>query len=290
MTYFDFLLKFLAIPLVILLVMTLIDRRQNKPVSGFLSGRSVWLAICLHVLLALLYTTPWDNYLVATRVWYYNKGLISGIILGWVPIEEYCFFVLETFLTGLWWWYLIRKIKVTSEFRPRKNTRVISTTSLGAAWILCIMVFISGWKPGTYLSLIVAWALPPIMLQLAYGADILWHNRKLIALAIVPVFLYISTADAIAISSGIWTINSARSLGFLIGPLPIEEAVFFLSTTMIIVFGLALFLAEVGQLRWRVISRNWVNRTLRIYSRISSHTISPEAQCTENDNPILPSL
>jgi len=290
MTYFDFLLKFLATPLVILLVVRLIDGRQEEPVSGFLSGRVVWLAICLHVFLALLYTTPWDNYLVATRVWYYNPGLISRIILGWVPIEEYSFFVLETLLAGLWWWFLMRKIKVTTEFRPRKNTRVISTASLGAVWILSIMVFISGCQPGTYLSLIVAWALPPITLQLAYGADILWHYRKIIALTIIPIFLYISTADAIAISSGIWTINSARSLGFLIGPLPIEEAVFFLSTTMIIVFGLALFLADVGRLRWRIISRNWVDWILRIYSRISSHTTPPEAQHTENDNPILPSL
>ncbi len=261
MTYFGFLLKFLVIPLVILLVVTLIDGRQEKPISGFLSGRAVWLAIGLHVLLALLYTTPWDNYLVATRVWYYNPGLISGKLLGWVPIEEYCFFVLETLLAGLWWWLLICKIKATGEFRPGKKTRVISTAVLGAVWIASIMVFISGWKPGTYLSLIAAWALPPIMLQLAYGADILWHHRKLIALAIFPVFLYISTVDAMAISSGTWTINTRWSLGLFIGPLPIEEAVFFLSTTVIIVFGLALFLGDLGRLRWRIIARDWVDRT-----------------------------
>lgn len=280
MTYFNFLLIFLATPLVILLIVTLIDGRQKLPVSGFLSGRPVWQAISLHIFLALLYTTPWDNYLVATRVWYYNPGLISGIILGWVPIEEYSFFVLETLLTGLWWWFLIRKVNVTREFKSSKKSRVISTASLGAVWIASITVLITGWTPGTYLSLIVAWALPPIMLQLAYGADILWHNRKLIALAIFPVFLYISTADAIAISSGTWTINSFRSLGFFIGPLPIEEAIFFLSTTMIIVFGLALFLADVGRLRWRVLARNWVDLVLRSYSCISSHTRHPEAQQT----------
>ncbi len=252
MTYFDFLLIFLATPLVILLIVTLIDLHQEKRASDFLSGRAVWLAIGLHVFLALLYTTPWDNYLVATRVWYYNPGLISGIVLGWVPIEEYSFFVLETLLTGFWWWFLIRKVKVTKEIRPRKMIRVISTAGLEAVWIASILVFISGWKPGTYLSLIVAWALPPIMLQLAYGADILWHHRKLIALAIFPVFLYISTADAIAISSGTWTINAFRSIGFLIGPLPIEEAVFFLSTAMVIVFGLSLFLSDVGRLRLKI--------------------------------------
>ncbi len=254
MTYFYFLLIFLLTPLAILLVVTLVGRRQEKPVPGILSEKPIWLAIGLHVFLALLYTTPWDNYLVATRVWYYSPGLISGIIFGWVPIEEYSFFVLETLLAGLWWWFLIRKVKVTGEFSPRKNIRIISTASLGAGWIASIMAFISSWKPGTYLSLILAWALPPIMLQLAYGADILWHNRKLIGLAIFPVFIYISTADAIAISSGTWTINPARSLGLLIGPLPIEEAVFFLSTTMIIVFGLALFMTDDGRLRWRIIS------------------------------------
>jgi lycopene cyclase domain-containing protein len=57
--------------------------------------------------IAVIYTTPWDNYLVATRVWYYDPRLVLNITLWYVPIEEYTFFVLQTFLTGLfaiWCW------------------------------------------------------------------------------------------------------------------------------------------------------------------------------------------
>ena len=38
-------------------------------------------------LLALVYTTLWDNYPVATGVWYYAPELVSGIILGYVALN-----------------------------------------------------------------------------------------------------------------------------------------------------------------------------------------------------------
>jgi lycopene cyclase domain-containing protein len=264
MTYFGFLIKFLLFPLVIFLAIALIDGRWGKTAQGFLNGRAIWLAIGLHVLLAVGYTTPWDNYLVATGVWYYNPKLISGIILGWVPIEEYIFFVLETILTGLWWWILVRRLKLTREFKPSGNIRFISTAILIAVWLLAASVLISGWKPAIYLSLIFTWALPAIILQFAFGADVLWHYRKLITLAILPVFLYISAADSLAISSGTWTIDPLQSLGIFIGTLPIEETVFFLITVMIISFGLTLSLARASRERWIT----WADRLFRIKTRI----------------------
>ena len=30
-------------------------------------------------MIAVVYTTHWDNYLVATRVWWYDPALVSGI-------------------------------------------------------------------------------------------------------------------------------------------------------------------------------------------------------------------
>lgn len=52
-------------------------------------------------MIALIYTTPWDNYLVASGVWFYDPARVWNIILGWVPLEEYIFFILQTILTGL---------------------------------------------------------------------------------------------------------------------------------------------------------------------------------------------
>jgi len=266
MTYFGFLGQFLVVPLVILLIITLIDNRRGKPAHGFLNSRAIWMAIGLHVLLAVIYTTPWDNYLVATGVWYYNPKLISGLILGWVPIEEYTFFVLETILTGLWWWFLARRLTPPREFKPERNIRIVSTAILGAIWLGAAFILISNWKPGTYLSLILVWALPAIMLQLAYGADILWHHRKLVALVILPVFIYISAADSFAISSGTWTIDPTQSMEIFFWALPIEEAVFFLSTVVLIGFGLTLSVSRASQARWII----WAGRIREINPRVLS--------------------
>ena len=57
-------------------------------------------ALLMISLVAVLYTTIWDNYLVSNRIWWYDPNLVTGITLGWVPIEEYLFFILETFLVG----------------------------------------------------------------------------------------------------------------------------------------------------------------------------------------------
>jgi len=250
MTYFGFLFRFLTIPLILFLTVAVLDERRGKTIPGFRNGRMVWMAIGLHVVLAVLYTTPWDNYLVATGVWRYDPDLVSGLFFGWVPLEEYIFFVLETILTGLWWWFLARRLSPPGEFKPSKYIRITSLVALGLVWLGAVYLLIADWKPGAYLALILAWALPPIALQLAFGADILWHHRKLVSLTVLPAFLYLSVTDSLAIASGTWMIDPMQTTGLFLGTLPIEEAVFFLVTVMLIGFGLTLTLAHLSKARW----------------------------------------
>jgi lycopene cyclase domain-containing protein len=88
------------------------------------------------------------------------------------------------------------------------------------------------------------------MLQLAFGADILWRQRRLVLLALLPMTLYLSLADALAIGFGTWTINPALSLEiYLGGVLPLEELLFFLLTNMLLTFGMTLVLARQSQQR-----------------------------------------
>ncbi|MEZ4642189.1 MAG: hypothetical protein R3E31_05515 [Chloroflexota bacterium] len=47
------------------------------------------------------------------------------------------------------------------------------------------MILLIGWQPGNYLALELGWALPYIMLQLFFGADILWRQRRLVFLGLV---------------------------------------------------------------------------------------------------------
>jgi lycopene beta-cyclase len=244
MTYFGFLLRFLVIPIIIFFVIYLVDEKKNRNISGFKNGRPIWIAIGIHILLALIYTTLWDNYLVATDVWYYNPHLVTGIVLGYVPIEEYTFFILETLFAGLWWWFLARRLDFKAEkFISSSIIRFGSFAVLFVVWIISTVLFFAGPASLTYLSIIFFWALPPIALQLLFGADILWHHRRLVVLTILPMALYLSVVDSFAITASTWTISPDQSTGILLGGvLPIEEAIFFLVTIVLVTFGITLFL------------------------------------------------
>jgi lycopene cyclase domain-containing protein len=245
MTYFGFLLRFLIIPILLLMALTIFDRSRGRNLPASLRLLSPWIAIGVHVVIAVVYTTPWDNYLVATGVWWYNPALVTGITLGWVPLEEYTFFVLQTILTGLWLLWLARRLLLNASFTARKHLRVGTAGIVGLIWITSVIVLISGWKPGNYLSLELAWALLPIMIQLAVGADILWYHRRLVGAVIFTATLYLCLTDSLAIQSGTWTINPELTLGILIGGvLPIEEAMFFLLTNTLLTFGVVLALAK----------------------------------------------
>jgi lycopene beta-cyclase len=265
MTYFGFLIQFLIIPLVILLMMTVWELGYRKPQGGNKTPRVVWLAIGLHVLLAVVYTTPWDNYLVATNVWSYAPRLVSGLVIGWVPVEEYSFFILETLLTGLVWWFLYRHIAEPADFQPAKSLRIGALIGAGLLWLAAVLILGAGWKPGTYLALILVWALPAIAPQLAFGADILWQHRKLLAWTIFPLFIYLSGIDTIAIASGTWHIDLTQSTGIFLWKLPLEEALFFGITAVLIAFGLTLALSSAGHARWKM----WMVQSQKVWHSTS---------------------
>jgi lycopene cyclase domain-containing protein len=253
MTYFGFLAIFLLIPIALLFAVTLWDRARGRRIPAEMRAWPPAAAILLHVVIAVLYTTIWDNYLVATRVWWYDPALVNGLTIAYVPIEEYTFFILQPILAGLWLIFLLRRLRMPSEQgREFSSTRIRVWTVLitTAIWIGSLILLAGGWQPGVYMGLELVWALPPIALQLAFGADILWRYRRHVALVIVPMTLYLSMADAIAINGGIWTINPEKSLDLLLGGiLPIEEFLFFLLTNTLLTFGVTLVLAQASHIR-----------------------------------------
>ena len=108
------------------------------------------------------------------------------------------FFVLETILSGLWWWFLARRFFLTSHPFPsakgnlarHKTIVYLSSCSLTLLWLAFTYLFFFGAAKWTYLSIILFWALPPILLQLLFGADILWHHRKLVFWGILLPGIY----------------------------------------------------------------------------------------------------
>ena len=252
MTYFSFLLRFLVIPILIFLTITYWDNKKNKQIYGFRNRRAVWMGIAVHVLLAVLYTTPWDNHLVATGVWYYNPDLVTGIVFGYVPIEEYTFFVLETILSGLWWWFLARRLLSPAiQFKASRISVYLSSSVFISIWLIFTVLFFSNNEPITYLSITLFWALPPIIIQLFFGADILWHYRKLVLLSILVPSTWLALMDIVALKETTWSISPSQTTGVLFfGILPLEEVVFFFVTNILITFGMTLLLANVSQERF----------------------------------------
>ncbi|MFN2143223.1 MAG: lycopene cyclase domain-containing protein [Candidatus Promineifilaceae bacterium] len=254
MSYFNFLTIFLLIPIAILLGLAWWDRARGRQIPAAMRALAPAAAIALHVVIALLYTTIWDNYLVATRVWWYDPALVTGLTIAYVPIEEYTFFILQPILAGLWLLFLLRRPSLSGD--PVRGAapvglRLWSVLITAVLWLVSLIVLLGGWQPGIYIGLELAWALPPIALQLAFGADILWRYRRLVILAIIPLTLYLSAADALAIHGGIWTINPDKSLNLLLGGiLPVEEFLFFLLTNTLVTFGMTLVLARAGHRRF----------------------------------------
>jgi lycopene cyclase domain-containing protein len=252
MTYFGFLIIFLVLPLVAVYVQHVYDKNLGMSLPVSWRSLPLWMVISVQALIAVVYTTPWDNYLVATRAWWYNPALVTGYLIGYVPIEEYTFFVLQTFLTGSFLLLLVRHQPQWGERLSvgTQQARVVITGILGIIWLIFVVILISGWKPGTYLSLLMVWALPPLMLQTGFGADILWKYRRYVVVTILVMTIYLALADALAIKSGTWTIDPAQSLNvFILGTLPVEELIFFFMTNVLVVVGVTLLSSTISRAR-----------------------------------------
>jgi lycopene cyclase domain-containing protein len=262
MKYFGFLARFILMPLAALGLFAWIDARRGKKLPDKLSALPPAAIVAAHVGAAVSYTTPWDNYLVATRVWWYDRKLVTGLVLGYVPIEEYTFFVLQTALTGMW--LLTAARYVPSDDAPPQDGwryRLGLTLGLGAVWAWSVYNLIARRQKLTYLSLTLAWALPPVMFQTAFGGDILYQHRRLVALGIIVPTLYLGISDSLAIDSGTWTINPEKTVDIhLGGRLPLEEGVFFLLTNVLISVGVTLMLSKESPKRVPASVMNFIQK------------------------------
>ena len=92
----------------------------------------------------------------------------------------------------------------------------------------------------TYLIFELVWALPVVLGQWIIGFRQLRRTWRLLLVGALVPTVYFSAADAVAIRAHIWTLNPGRIVGLHVGTLPIEEAIFFLVTNLMVVQGLLL--------------------------------------------------
>jgi 15-cis-phytoene synthase / lycopene beta-cyclase len=204
--------------------------------------------IAFLVLIAFVSTLPWDSYLVQRKIWTYPEDAIIGPCLFSVPVEELFFFIIQTYNTTLIYLILNKPVfhpKYLSSAKPRRNSEFGWNTGelIFAASVIIGLGLIWRGNEGTYLGLIVSWAGPFALLLWSLSSHFLMAlplSSTVLPIAIPTLYLWI--VDTIALKRGTWVIESGTKLGIhLWEGLEIEEAVFFLATNILIVFGLVAF-------------------------------------------------
>jgi len=185
---------------------------------------------------ATFWTSPWDNYLVKAGVWDYPEvGHVMGVI-GYVPIEEYAFFTIQTvFVCMVWIWQ--GQCKIIPHFRKAGPSRVLGLTGLAALFASSLWMLTT--ERAFYLGTIIAWSTPVLAVQWAFGADALAAQRSAWMPPLIYAVTYLCLIDRWAIRNGCWSINMKTSLP-RVDWLPVEEAYFFLASSTMCIWGLQL--------------------------------------------------
>ena len=244
LTYLDFLLVAVVAPIALLAL-----RARRHLTRQFVAG------VAVVTLVGLVYTTPWDNALVARGVWWYGEGTVLAR-LYYAPLEEYLFILLQPVLVALWLaWCWPRS---GADAAPAGTTAAPANWAT-ADWRLRLPGIVAGLAvsamgvallTGTstlYIGAILAWAGPVLALQWGFGWWFLWRCRRLVGLAVGAPTAYLAAVDRVAIELGIWTLSPVYTTGLTVLGLPIEEGAFFLVTCAFVVQGLVLFRWVVDQ-------------------------------------------
>jgi lycopene cyclase domain-containing protein len=268
-TYLQFHLAFL-VPLVMLLLVTgFVSRtRITDTAARWDAGwRRYWVGVAIITLVALLYTTPWDNLLIARGVWWYGEGRTLATVWE-APIEEYLFIIVQPWVTALWLSHLSFSTEWPAATHPRLSRAVML--------VVAAVIGIAGWRwlgsdATFYIGAITAWAAPVLALQWAVGAPQLWARRRAVAIGTLLPTLYLCIADRIAIEYGIWVLSEQYTTGIFVAGLPIEEAAFFFVTNLFVVQGLVLYRLVMAE--WGIEAlRGWIARR-----RVGSAPKRPDA-------------
>lgn len=258
-TYFQFHFAFLIPGLAVLLAAAVAMRTRTARPTVWAVGKPIyWSGVVAITLVAVVYTTPWDNYLIAKGVWGYGEGQTFAN-LGLAPLGEYVFFILQPLLTALWLGQLTLRrgwpesgLIGWDDGNCRLDAADLTVRPRLVGGVLAVGIGLTGvallaTDATFYLGAILAWAAPVFAIQWLVGLPQLYYQRRTVALGVAVPTLYLWVIDRIALATGIWHISPAYTTGVDLFGLPIEEAVFFVVTNLFVVQGLILFRWVVDQ-------------------------------------------
>jgi len=239
MTYSQFLIIFTVIPIIVLLYL-LRKELTRKYINTLLLVSAI----------AFTATAIWDNYAVYSGIWMFPREKTLGIYFYYVPLEEYLFFFLQTYLTGLVQLFYLFRFYKNGTTKKGVGTSMRSLFSLNVCALIINFSQIENeplklpFGKWNYLFHLFAWAGTFILIQLIFGRKKIIPNLKLIAVPTVIMTIYFSLADSISIGNGIWSFDPAQTIGTKLGNVPVEEILFFLMTNILITEAMVLFLNQ----------------------------------------------
>ncbi len=229
MTYLRFHLIF-NLPL--LVVLAALTGPYPWYVEEFFAGGLVLLAV-------MIFTSPWDNYAAKWGIWGFPREKYS-VRLGYLPVEEYAFFLLQSVNVML-------AVRALLHYFPQWQTgqgvvfgrmTVICLAASILPWVL--VVFQLRWLrrrggPCVNYALHLVWFLPVIYAQWVIAPFLFLGHGALLATVALAFGFYYTLADLVAVRYGTWYFDEKQITGVkLARVLPWEEVAFFFLTSLLV--------------------------------------------------------
>jgi lycopene cyclase domain-containing protein len=219
----------------------------NLPVLLALAGLNAftpWLheelpAPVLVLLAVIVFTSPWDNLAAKWGIWGFPREKYS-LRLGYLPVEEYAFFILQSvnvMLAVRALFHFFPALETGQETDPGELTWICLGASV-VPWAVVAVQFV--WlrrKAGPRVNYAVhlAWFLPVIYAQWVIAPYLFLDHAVLLALVTAAFGVYYTLADLAAVRAGTWFFDEKQITGAkLAGVLPWEEIAFFFLTSLLV--------------------------------------------------------
>lgn len=229
LTYLRFHLIF-NLPLLLLLV------ALNWP-EPWTSGETGALGFVLAAV--MIFTTPWDNLAAKWGIWGFPREKYT-LRIGYLPVEEYAFFLLQSVSVML---------AVRALFRFFPDWQTGQETEIGKWTLIWLGASVIPWAvvaaqllrlrrkagPRVNYAIHLAWFLPVIYAQWVLAPPLFLAHAELLAVVTAAFGIYYTLADLVAVRRGTWFFDEKQITGVKLGGvLPWEEVAFFFLTSLLV--------------------------------------------------------
>lgn len=241
MAYLNFLLIYLALP-VLLLMLT-----QPRPLAGLEERGAVLTTLGAAAGCVFLYSLPLVNYAAYRGIWWYETGQTYASV-GYAPMEEYLMVVLSVLFTGLLLLQVLGRHASWPEEvpQPSRARRLFGAVAFAALSVLGVALLLqSSEGRGLYLGLVLTWACPALFGLCLYGGHLLRGpigRLFLVSTGLSTAYLWLTIWAALA--QPVRIVSRAYSTGLRPLGLPVEDALLMLFIASIVNAGILLPLAR----------------------------------------------